>query len=58
MSDDRPVEQRSRAGGMYQLRAQIIAGRRLVTEMTITSGWGWAVGEPRAITEPVAASRA
>ncbi len=45
-------------GGMYQLRAHIIDGRWLVTEMNIISGWGWATADPRAITEPVAASRA
>ena len=45
-------------GGMYQLRAQIIDARWLVTEMNIISGWGWATSEPRAITQPVAASRA
>ncbi len=45
-------------GGMYQLRAQIIDGMWLVTEMNIISGWGWATADPRAITEPVAASRA
>lgn len=45
-------------GGMYQLRARSIDGRWLVTEMNIISGWGWATSEPRAITEPVPASRA
>ena len=45
-------------GGMYQLRAQIIDGRWLVSEMNIISGWGWATSDPRAITQPVAASRA
>lgn len=45
-------------GGMYQLRARIIDGRWLVTEMNIISGWGWATAEPRALTQPVAAIRA
>ena len=45
-------------GGMYQLRARSSDEGWLVTEMNIISGWGWATSEPRAITEPVAASRA
>lgn len=45
-------------GGMYQLRARRIDGRWLIAEMNIISGWGWATSEPRALTDPVAASRA
>jgi hypothetical protein len=46
-------------GGQYQLTFKPVDGRWKIATMRIISGWGWvAAGEPRAITDPVPASRA